>query len=165
MSSNTITTENILDVMRAKARARLKPLELRTLSRFYDPNLQEAVMEAVRQVLKASPALATYAKKDACVGEIYYIHFHAGQSSVGLINEGQLVHNFLNSVRQSTIDRLDITTSSVLWMQIFFTEWSNDIRVNTNKHSRLLLIVLDNDDDRLYCTDNLKGIDSSFKIS
>lgn len=93
-------------------------LKLTMFASFSDPSFQEIDKEQFGQVLRAFLTVATYANKEPRMRKFFCSIFHAGQSSVALINRGHFLQNFLYNARHGAIATLDITTLSVLYVNM-----------------------------------------------
>lgn len=72
MSSSTVPARKVVNVMRIKASARVKPLEIAIFAIFLDFNFQEIGAEQVHQVQRASFSVATYAEKRPLSARCFY---------------------------------------------------------------------------------------------
>lgn len=93
------TKKNIADTMKANVSARSEPSTPTMFDSFPNFNIPETGTGQVRQLLRASFAVAMYAEKDPQVREFFYTLFYTGQSPVVLINGGQFLQTVLDSLR------------------------------------------------------------------
>lgn len=102
-------SKKIVEVVGVEASSRLKLLNLSIFASFSDRILQEVGKEQVRQVLRASLAVATYGKKDPRVRKFFYTLFRAGQSSVALVDGVKFLQAILISALRGTFAALGNT--------------------------------------------------------
>lgn len=84
-----------------------------------DNNLQKTGAEQVRQILRGSLAVATYAEDDPRVREFFYIFFYTGQSFAALVNGNQFLQTVLNSAHRNALATLDVAVPSFLEFHMF----------------------------------------------
>lgn len=120
ISSNTVHAKKILNVERAKASGRSKLLNLTMSASSPGLNLQEIDTEQIQQILRTSLAVAAYAVREPPEREFFYSLFRVGKRSVALIDMVQFLHMVLSMTRRGFVATLDIKTSSVFEIYLFF---------------------------------------------
>lgn len=120
MSSNAVPTKKIVDLMRAEAGADLKILKLTMFTSFSDLYYKYSDIEQVLQVLPASLAAATNAKKDPRGCNIFCTLFRVEQSSMEINSGFRFQQTVLNTARLGSMAMLDITSTSVPEIHMFF---------------------------------------------
>lgn len=102
------------DVINVNPNVRLMSLKLTKLGTIADHNLQENDRDQVCQVLRASLAHVTYAKKTPRACGVIYSLFRTDQSSEGVSIRGRFLQTVRGSISRGAIATLAITTTSVL---------------------------------------------------
>lgn len=94
MSSNIVLAKKIADVIRSKASARSKRLNLTIFSSSPDPDLHYIRTKQVLKVLQTSLAAAMYTEKNPHVQKFFHILFRFGQTFLSLIIGSQSRRRF-----------------------------------------------------------------------
>lgn len=82
--SNTVLPKKIVVIMRVEASANLRLVKLTRFVSSHIFNILKIGTERVWQVLRASPAAASYAEEEPRVHGVRYTLFHVGPSSIAI---------------------------------------------------------------------------------